>query len=248
MKSNINHNQCWYRNFCNNVDSDTCNDVCISFYVMKHLLDSSGIPDNLYNQINLQPDINDVGAFLKLKDIKNNINNFISTGKSLYIWSSNTGNGKTSWAIKLLKSYFHSVHYDNGLKPRGFFIHTPSYLLDCKRKFTSEGNLMPYRMIQITDEFNNDLLTMTNLLNIDVIVWDEVGGNKFTQYDYANLLSIIDQRCLRGKSNIFTSNYSLDQLQESIGERLTSRISKDLQIIELKGEDRRGGESSYVDG
>lgn len=241
MRSNITHDNCWYRQFCKNVDSDKCNDVCISFYVMKHLLDSSGIPQNLYGQINLQPDAIDIPSFIQLKNIKTNIEHFISSGKSLYIWSKNTGNGKTSWAIKLLKSYFHAVHFENGLKPRGFFIHTPSYLLDCKHRFT-ENNSMDYRMVQITNEFNEDLLTMTNLLNIDVIVWDELGGNKFSQYDYMNILSIIDQRCLRGKSNIFTSNYSLDELQDSMGERLTSRINKDLLTIELKGDDRRGGE------
>lgn len=241
MISNITHDSCWYKQFCTLYNSDKCNDVCISFYVMKHLLDSSGIPENLYSQIDLRPDVRDVNAFMTLKGIKDDIRSFISKGRSLYIWSKNTGNGKTSWAIKLLKSYFHAVHFDNGLKPRGFFIHTPSYLLDCKHRFTNDGNLMTYKMIQITDEFNNDLLTMTNLLNIDVIVWDEIGSNKFSQYDYMNLLSIIDQRCLRGKSNIFTSNYSIDELQESIGERLTSRISKDLSVIELCGDDRRGG-------
>ena len=205
MISNITHNQCWYRPFCHNVGSEKCNDVCISFYVMKHLLDSSGIPENLYGSIDLQPDNIDLPAFMQLKNIKNNINHFVNNGQSLYLWSSNTGNGKTSWAIKLLKSYFHSVHFDNGLKPRGFFIHTPSYLLDCKHRFT-DNNSINYRMVQITDEFNNDLLNMTNLLNIDLIVWDELGGSKFSQDEYLNILSIIDQRCLRGKSNIFTSN------------------------------------------
>lgn len=242
MKSNINHNNCWYRSFCQNVDTDLCTDVCISFYEMKHLLEKSGIPENLFNSINLIPDKCDIDAFVQLKNIKDNIHDFVKNGKSLYIWSKNTGNGKTSWSIKLLKSYFHSIHYGNGLKPRGFFIHTPSYLLDCKNKF-SEHSSLDYRMVQITDEDNNDLLTMTNLLNVDVIVWDEIGTSKFSQYDYMNLLSIIDQRCLRGKCNIFTSNFSKEQLQQIIGEKLVSRFNKDSVTIELVGQDRRGGEN-----
>lgn len=247
MDSRLTHKDCWYKSVCNNVNTDACTDVCISFYEMKHLLEKSGIPQNLFGSIELQPDVSDINAFIQLKNIKDDIKNFVLNGNSLYIWSHNSGNGKTSWAIKLLKSYFHSIHFGNGLKPRGFFIHTPSYLLDCKSRFT-DNNSFEYRMVQITDENNHDLLTMTNLLNIDVIVWDEIGVNKFSQYDYMNLLSVIDQRCLRGKCNIFTSNYSLDELQTMMGDRLISRVNKNSIVVELIGQDKRGGDITYVNG
>jgi DNA replication protein DnaC len=102
---------------------------------------------------------------------------------------------------------------------------------------------MDYKMIQITDYQGSDLLTMTNLLNIDVIVWDEIGPTNLSQYEYATLLSILDQRCLRGKSNIFTSNLSIQKLEDKLGNRIMSRMSNDLKVIELRGFDRRRGGS-----
>lgn len=242
MISKLTHHTCWYRNFCQNVDSVHCVDVCPPFYEMKHLFEQSGIPENLFGTISLQPDDIDLSAFMELKSIKDNIKDFIQTGQNLYIWGAATGNGKTSWSIKLLQSYFHAIHSGNGLKPRGFFIHTPSFLIDCKHHFDNR-NSMDYKMIQITDYQGSDLLTMTNLLNIDVIVWDEIGPTNLSQYEYATLLSILDQRCLRGKSNIFTSNLSIQKLEDKLGNRIMSRMSNDLKVIELRGFDRRRGGS-----
>lgn len=240
MNFKLNHYNCWYRNFCSNVDTEHCTDVCPAFYEMKYLFEQSGIPENLFGNINLQPDSSDIDAFIKLKGIKDSINDFVKSGKNLYIWSKNTGNGKTSWSIKLLQSYFHNIHAGNGLKPRGFFIHTPSFLIDCKHHFDNRNSL-DYKMVQIVDYQGHDLLTMTNLLNIDVIVWDEIGSVNLTQYEFTTLLSILDQRCIRSKSNIFTSNLSLEQLENKLGDRIISRMNSDLISIELHGFDRRRG-------
>ena len=73
MKSNMNHYQCWYRPVCKNVDTVHCTDVCVSFYEMLHLLEQSGIPQNLFSKIDLVPDNSDIEAFKQLKYIKDNI-------------------------------------------------------------------------------------------------------------------------------------------------------------------------------
>ena len=47
--------------------------------------------------IDLYPDKEDYAAFSRLKEIKNNINDFVKNGKNILIYSKNTGNGKTEW-------------------------------------------------------------------------------------------------------------------------------------------------------
>lgn len=55
-----------------------------------------------------------------------------------------------------------------------------------------------------------------------------------------NLLSIINTRLNNGKSNIYTSNLSGDELQEKIGDRLYSRIINLSEDIEFFSFDKRG--------
>ena len=62
-----------------------------------------------------------------------------------------------------------------------------------------------------------------------------------SQFDYLNWLSILDQRILRGKSNIFTGNVNQEDLEAILGHKLISRIWSSSEIIEFKGRDRRGG-------
>lgn len=235
----IDHKDCWYKNVCSRVDTDLCTDVCIQFYEMIHLLKYSGIPESLYKPIELYPEACDINAFKRLAEIKTNIKDEIQKGLNLYIYSRNCGNAKTSWAIKLLQSYFHSVSYGNGIRPRGFFIHTPSFLID--RKMTFKDSDESNKLVSVKDDLGNELITMNNLLNIDVIVWDEIGVKGMSQFDYLNWLSILDQRILRGKSNIFTGNVNQEDLEAILGHKLISRVWSSSEIIEFKGRDRRGG-------
>ena len=235
----VSHKDCWYKNTCNRVGTDLCTAVCPQFYEMSHLLKYSGIPESLHKPIDLFPESCDITAFKRLAEIKSNIKQEIQNGLNLYIFSHNCGNAKTSWAIKLLQSYFHSVSFGNGLKPRGFFIHTPSFFID--RKMTFKEASADYRLVSVKDDMGQELITTSNLLNIDVIVWDEVGVRGMSQFDYMNWLSILDQRLLKGKANIFTGNVNQEELDQIMGSKLISRVWSASEIIEFKGRDRRGG-------
>lgn len=68
---------------------------------------------------------------------------------------------------------------------------------------------------------------------------DDIGTEKPTEWAQQNLCLIIDQRYQNMKKTIFTSNLSLDDLSEKLGERIASRIAEMCVIIELKGKDRR---------
>ena len=219
-------NDCIYNNTCNLYNTTECNKDCLRYIEISNLLNKSNIPKHKQKSIDLYPDNVDYESFVKLKHIKNSINEWVNNNTfNLYIYSTHTGNGKTSWAIKLLLKYFDTVWAGNGLKTRGLFINVPSFLSKLK-------------------DFNNIDIQFTELKNnistVDLIVWDDISSTKVSDYDNTQLLNFIDQRILNGKSNIFTSNLDVENLKEVLGNRLASRIWNSSIKIELKGKDRRG--------
>ena len=197
--------QCWYKDVC----TQECSSSCIRFLEMSYLIDNSNIPLAKQMPKSLYPDGVDVEAFNELADIKDHIYDFVSKGNDLYIASKYNGNGKTTWAIKLLLKYFNEVWAGNGFRIRGMFIHTPTFLLRLKDFKSTDLEL---------DEFKR------NLLKADVVVWDEIGSDYLSNYDLTQLLTFLDQRDLNELSNIYTGNLLDSDLNAKVGPKLYSRI------------------------
>ena len=212
------NSECWYNSVC---QMDNSCDNCIRFVEMKYLMDNSGLPKAKQRPITLIPDDCDYDKFVQLSEIKNDIVNFVENGENLFICGS-VGNGKTSWAIKILLKYFDEIWAGNGFRVRGMFVHVPTLLSKLKN-------------------FENPLLASykENLSKADLIVWDEL-GTVISNYDYTQLLMYLDGRLLNEKSNIYTSNLTTyDELSKCFGERLASRLNTAQTKIVLKGRDRR---------
>ena len=188
-------------------------------------MENSGIPKAKQKPIDLYPNDIDYDEFVRLSQIKQHIDEFVKDGKNLYITSATTGNGKTSWAIKLLLKYFDKVWAGNGFKVRGYFVHVPTLLLNLKD----------------FDNPNTDIHRIKKiLLETDVVIWDDIASTEISKYDYSQLLMLIDNRTLENKSNIYTGNInSLDKLRKVLGDKLSSRIWSLSEVIEFKGKDRR---------
>lgn len=215
--------KCWYEDVCSNV-SPTCKSGCIRYLEMFHLLDNSNIPSNRWFPVILSPDDCDYDAFCDLADIKDEIINFVGRGSNLYLYSTKTGNGKTTWAIKLMLKYFNDVWPGNGFRCRGIFIHVPTFLTRMKN----------FNMVDI--EFDR---IKSELLNVDLVIWDDIASTELSSYDHSQLLTYIDQRILGGKSNIFTGNLGSPEIVKALGTRLASRVWNSSTRIELKGRDKR---------
>ena len=188
---------------------------------MKYLIDHSNIPKNRQLPKELQAGC-DYEQFVKLADIKDNIVNFVDEGENLYICSKETGNGKTSWAIKLLLKYFDQIWAGNGFRQRGLFIHVPTFLVKLK-------------------DFTNPLISVYRdmIANVDLVVWDDIASTKLSDYDVQQLLIFTDERISNGQANIYTGNVVTKQeLATVLGERLTSRLWCGY-IVEFNGKDRR---------
>ena len=211
---------CWYKNVCT---YDFCTN-CIRYAEMKYLMDNSGIPKNRQYPQELVADV-DLEPYTILADIKDDIVFFVENGQNVFICSRNTGNGKTSWAIKLLLRYFNEIWPGNGFRVRGLFVNVPTLLLQLKN-FDNP----------LSDEYKK------NLMEADLVVWDEIASSSISNYDYGNLLMFLDYRISAEKSNIFTSNaVSSAELEKNVGSKLASRIWNTSTIVEFKGKDRRHG-------
>jgi len=218
--------KCWYAGACGKFKTMECNASCVRYMEMDFLMQNSGIPRNRQYSVLLTPSKRDVQAFLTLKDIKDDIVAFVENGESVYIYSDNFGNGKTTWAIKLMQKYFDDIWAGNGFRCRGIFIHVPTFLTKIK-----EG-------ISRRDE---DFETLkSRLMTVDLVIWDDIAATKLGDFDHANLLTYIDQRKLQQLSNIYTGNLPQEELQDALGNRLSSRVWNDSTPVRFVGADRRG--------
>lgn len=149
----------------------------------------------------------------------------LNSDSELYLTNNCIVTHNTSWAIKMLQEYFNQVWYGNRYRCRGLFIFVPAFLNDIKKNINNPSR-----------EFN-DFVNRIN--NADLVVWDDIGANKLTEFDHTQLLSYIDQRILALKCNIYTGNLNQEQLTEALGMRLSSRIWNKSIRVEILGEDRR---------
>ena len=211
--------KCWYHGVC----TQKCSSTCIRYNEMRYLVNNSGIPLTRQYVESLTANT-DYRQYMRLSEIKSNIVEFVDSGNNLFIASQYTGNGKTSWSIKLLMKYFDEIWAGNGMRVRGLFVHIPTLLLQLKN-------------------FENPLSEdyKQNLMDADLVVWDEIAFSNISNYDYSNLLIFLENRLLNKKSNIYTSNIETkESLEERVGYKLASRIWNTSEIIIFRGKDKRG--------
>ena len=97
--------KCYASDYCQK-DKSSCSDVCGGYRVLRALYNLSRIPERYRYTIALKPENGeDLEAFTKLDNYKNDVLSMVDEGRGLYIWGKSTGNGKTSWACKIM-SYF----------------------------------------------------------------------------------------------------------------------------------------------
>lgn len=215
---------CWYEQGCG-LRQERCEKTCHRYLEMKYLIDNCGMPNADRYIKPLSPEKVDLNAFQRLKELKDSVCDFVNNGDNLYIVSENLGNGKTTWALKILYKYFDLIWCGNGFRPRGYFLFMPAFI-DLISSFT-------YR----TSPEGKSLIKLIN--NVDLVVWDDITNIQTTTNTLGTLTSYIDYRILNGKSNIFTGNYVEEDLKQIVGPRLYHRIWEGSEIVKFVGRGRR---------
>lgn len=217
--------QCFLYHNCNHLDCES--DFCIRKYKTETLYSLALLTEAQRNHVTLKIDEDgtDFEEFKKLAALERSIVDFVNDGRNLYLHSSNCGNGKTTWAIRLLETYFNKIWARSGLCCRALFISVPRLLLALKDNITTKNDYVAY----IKEHINE----------ADVVVWDDIAAKVGSEFELNHLLAMIEGRLILGKSNIYTSNLNSRELSHALGERIASRIANLSLDVELKGADKR---------
>lgn len=222
----MNNIKCWYENNCSKFN-ENCKQDCIRYSSMLKLVQESNLPKHLIYPVTLKPTQEELEEYELLKDIKDKADIFVEKGKSLYIYSKICGNGKTSWASKIMLSYFNKTWAMNSFIKKGIYVYTPELLNQIKSQYLNNESI------------TNDLY---QIKNTNLLILDDIGITDLSNNDLNNLLDIIDYRINNNKSTIFTSNLDKEDLLKKYGGRLTSRVYNNSIQVELKGFDRRSNQ------
>lgn len=226
---------CLYTIKCKKFREHTCplqnpslDPFCVKLFKISELQNKALLTEKQRKPIvfRLDKDKTDKKAFDRLKEIENNIEQFVASGNNLYIYSHITGNGKSFWSLRLLNAYFERIWYKTDLKCRGLFINVPKYFISLKDSFNNYS------------EYINHI--KQNVLTADLVVWDDIATKGFTEFETESLLNIINNRVDAGKANIYTSNLAGEELKQAMGDRLYSRVANMSEMIIFKSMDKRG--------
>ena len=148
------------------------------------------------------------------------IKTFESQKDNVYLWGG-CGSGKTRLMNILAKKYI-----DVGARPRkDIRILRPMQLL---------------RMFRCLEPREEEVL-YENLSNLPILMIDDLGVEKSTEFAISTLYEIISMREGKGRNGlVITSNFSLDGLASKIGDdRLSSRLAGMCKVVSITGKDWR---------
>lgn len=219
---------CWFKGNCTDESEVGCSSLCSRRSEFDYLINNSGIPDGMLDKQILYPESIDLPIFEELGNIKNNIESFVEDGEFLYLWSKKTGNSKSSWVIKMLKTYLAMIHIGNNFKDRAYFVYTPSLLLLSKQFDNPEREKL-----------------LKKLLTVDLVVLDDIGAVASGNYDKTIISDIVNTRYNNKLCTLFTSNLSDEDLAKSLDARIADRVLSGI-VLKLQGSSRRESRTSYT--
>jgi len=149
-----------------------------------------------------------------------------------YYFHGPCGAGKTHRAVAIMREIVirKSKAYRIADIVRGIcdarFIAVTSLLLRIKSSFLKDS-----------EESEGDLIE--RLSGPALLVLDDLGVEKVTEWTLQTLYTIIDIRSRERKQTIITSNLNLDELSRRLSDRISSRIRGMCKVVAVAGKDRR---------
>lgn len=94
--------------------------------------------------------------------------------------------------------------------------------------------IFPDFISEMQNDFNDSNGLLKKCCECDVLVLDDFGIKKMTEYTYSIIYRVINHRYLTFKLTIINSNHTLRELKEQIDDRIIRRIEEDYLIINKK--------------
>lgn len=205
---------------------------CKKLYRYRNYFKNSNLP-TIYKTLALKPlaaNACDREAFKRLAEIENMIFDWVAAGNNLVIHSPVLGNGKTSWAIRMLQSYVaQGINLCRKGTDNAILFVTLFEFLDRQNEAMSGYDEEFYSLKQ-------------RLLKSKLVVFDDIGTIGMSEFAAASLLNIVDTRITNGLSTIYTTNLDPNSqvFVEAVGSRLQDRIWACSEIVKLEGKSKRG--------
>lgn len=161
--------------------------------------------------------------------------------KSVYLWSENSGTGKTTTACALANEFL-AINYLGSLKRGLQPDETPVYFLDLNElqdlynRFNRSGISS-----SISEEASLEYYErIEKAKKAKLVVFDDVGVRSASEAFRGDLHSLINYRVVNQLPNIYTANHPITELANVYDNRLYDRI-KDLTLtLHFEGESNRG--------
>lgn len=145
------------------------------------------------------------------------VRDFDDTFQNLFLYG-NTGVGKTFLSHCIAKELLNSAH---------FVLYFSAFEL-----FEQMAKSIFSRNMQEAQEENY-------LLDCDLLIIDDLGTELTNSFVSSQLFLCINERLMRQKSTVISTNLTLEQFSDTYSERTFSRIASNYQMLKLIGEDLR---------
>lgn len=165
--------------------------------------------------------------------------------KSLYLWSTNTGTGKSTTASAILNSYL-VTHYLGSLKRNRQALQCPAYFLSVNNMQQTHNKTHMPASLSTKEKLGEELIReIERAKKTPFLVMDDLAVRKATNSFAGILYDICDYRTSNKLPTVFTSNKSLDELREYFFDedpegKIVDRIRDMAGVIGFTGESRRG--------
>ncbi len=85
----------------------------------------------------------------------------------------------------------------------------------------------------------NDRTTLNNVLECDLLIFDDLGTEFTTSFVSSAVFDIINSRILKNKPTIINTNLEFEELKQKYSDRVVSRIAGNYRMLQFFGEDIR---------
>lgn len=218
---------CYSKTYCKKYGKEDCHEDCMLYIILKALYSESNIPLMYREDVKMNAPKCDLENYKKLNTYREDVLLNIRKGKGLYIWGDMTGNGKTTWATKIVNYYFRKIIFSTGIENEAVYINVPTFLEELRANYGK-------------NEIEFEWL-MEKIYRSKLAIFDDIGSERPSEWVVERLYTIINHRVSNGLSTIYTSNVDLNELGSRLGMRIRSRVEGSTEEIKLVGQDQRIG-------
>lgn len=220
------NNFCIARGRCKSVGTEICTATCPFFMDIRYQIELASIPKK--HQKSLASDL--PSSYFSTDVFKRYCSNIVErvrTGQGLYLYSAQTGTGKSTTACSIAMEYIvEQLREDlrDGTRTTQLarFVNVPDFLDELRRGMDDAEAAKV--AVDLTE----------TLKRAPLIVLDDFGAEKISEWSRERLLTVISERYDNELATILTSNIGLQEVEVLLGKRIRSRIEGMTVPIEFK--------------